>query len=167
VPLLILLPARRPAGAVVRRTVSLRDLPATVVDLIDLEEGAPFPGRSLARLWADGLTGDPPVEIEAALCELASPNPADPNQRRSPVYRGPLVSLAEGDFVYIRNDGDGVEELFNQRDDPEERSNLARAEGMLPVLRRFRDHLRRARSPSPAVGEAGVAARVAVTPKSP
>ena len=49
VPLLILAPAGVPAGGVVRDTVSLRDLPATIVDLIGLGTGAPFPGRSLAR----------------------------------------------------------------------------------------------------------------------
>ena len=75
------------------------------------------------------------------LSELASPNPSDPNHGRSPADRGPLISLAEGDFVYIRNEGDGGEELFNEREDPDELDNLARAEAMLPVLRRFRDHL--------------------------
>ena len=79
------------------------------------------------------------------LSELASPNPSDPNQGRSPAYRGPLISLAEGDFVYIRNEGDGGEELFNQRDDPDELSNLARDGAMRPVLQRFRDRLRRAK----------------------
>ena len=33
-------------------TVSLRDLPATVVDVVGLASGAPFPGHSLADLWA-------------------------------------------------------------------------------------------------------------------
>ena len=125
VPLLILTPSHRPSGAVVRETVSLRDLPATIVDLIGLGNGSPFPGQSLARLWAKSPAGAPPVETEAALSELASPNPADPNQGRSPAYRGPLISLAEGDFVYIRNEGDGGEELFNERDDPEEIKNLS------------------------------------------
>ena len=75
------------------------------------------------------------------LSELSSPNPLDPNQGRSPAHRGPLISLAEGDFVYIRNEGDGSEELFNERDDPRELDNRARSETMLPVLRRFRDQL--------------------------
>ena len=48
VPLLIVLPARSQSQAVVGDTVSLRDLPATIVDLIGLGDGAPFPGRSLA-----------------------------------------------------------------------------------------------------------------------
>ena len=31
--------------------VSLRDLPATVVDLVGSASGSPFPGRSLAAHW--------------------------------------------------------------------------------------------------------------------
>ena len=38
-----------------------------------------------------------------------------------------LISLAEGDFVYIRNEGDGTEELFNERDDPRRDSPIAPA----------------------------------------
>jgi arylsulfatase A-like enzyme len=161
VPLLILTPSQRPSAAVVRETVSLRDLPATVVDLIGLAQGSPFPGRSLARLWAEPPAADPPAQTEGVLSELAAPNPSNPNQGRSPAYRGPLISLAEGDFVYIRNEGDGSEELFNQRDDPNEVVNLARAEAMLPVLRRFRDHLVRAKAHARAIQDPGTSPGVA------
>ena len=167
VPLLILLPTHRPSGSLVRETVSLRDLPATIVDQIGLGKGSPFPGRSLARLWADLPTGAPPVETEVVLSELASPNPSDPNQGRSPVYRGPLISLALGDLVYIRNEGDGSEELFNQREDPDELSNLAHVDTMLPILRRFRDHLPQAKARIPALADSGASPRVASTPKTP
>jgi arylsulfatase A-like enzyme len=144
VPLLIVLPADRGRSPIaVEEFVSLRDLPATVVDVIGVRHGSPFPGRSLLAL---AHTRAPPsataarvdVDDDVVLSELASPNPSDPNQRRSPAYRGPLFSLADGDFVYIRNEGDGGEELFNERDDPDELNNLAGAEAMLPVLRRFR-----------------------------
>ena len=101
------------------------------------------------------------------LSELASPNPADPNQGRSPAHRGPLFSLALGDFVYIRNQGDGGEELFNQRDDPDELINLARAEAMLPILRRFRDQLAQVTAVAPAVKDQGAAPRVASAPNLP
>ena len=40
-----------------RETVSLRDLPATIVDLVGLEAGSPFPGRSLAELWRRSFAG--------------------------------------------------------------------------------------------------------------
>ena len=38
-------------AAVVDETVSLRDLPATIVDLAGQGNGSPFPGESLARFW--------------------------------------------------------------------------------------------------------------------
>jgi arylsulfatase A-like enzyme len=155
VPLLILLPSHRPPMAVVRETVSLRDLPATVVDVLGLGAGSPFPGRSLARFWAPGLSPVGPGEGDVVFSELGSPNPADPNHGRSPVYRGPLVSLAADEFVYIRNEGDGNEELFDERSDADELNNLANVDAMLPVVRRFRDQLTRVK----AGGPAGIGAR--------
>ena len=50
VPLVILAPDA-PAGRVVTQPVSLRDLPATVIDQSGLSTGSPFPGRSLAAYW--------------------------------------------------------------------------------------------------------------------
>jgi arylsulfatase A-like enzyme len=141
VPLLIVPPARNPEHGVVKDTVSLRDLPATVVDLVGLGDTAPFPGRSLIPLWRNPASPARIVGAEAALSELASPNPFNPNQGRSPAHRGPLVSLADGDFVYIRNDGDGSEECFNERDDPGELRNLAHDPGTQPILDRFRRRL--------------------------
>ena len=81
-----------------------------------------------------------------------------------PEYPPWRVTLAGGDFVYIRIEGDGSEELFNQRDDPNELNNLARAEAMLPILRRFRDHLAQATARGPAVINTGLAPRVASAP---
>ena len=51
VPLVIVDPKGVPANRVVAEPVSLRDVPATVVDLLSLGRDAPFPGRSLARFW--------------------------------------------------------------------------------------------------------------------
>ena len=140
VPLLIVPPSSRSA-AVVGDTVSLRQVPATVVELLGLQSGAPFPGRSLASLWREPSAHTSPDREEGALSELSSPNPSDPNQGRSPASRGPLVSLAEGDFCYIRNQGDGSEELFDERNDPRELINLARREALKPTLQRLRARL--------------------------
>ncbi len=46
-------------SVIVSETVSLRDLPATIVDLTGQGTRAPFPGRSLARLWRDSRPADP------------------------------------------------------------------------------------------------------------
>ena len=71
VPLVILSPGA-PAGRVVESPVSLRDLPATVVDLLGLPAGSPFPGRSLAAYWH---------RARRQMCRRRSP--PQPFQRRS------------------------------------------------------------------------------------
>ena len=141
VPLLILPPSGGSSGAVVQETVSLRDLPATIVDLVGLGKEAPFPGRSLASLWRDSSPGIVSERGDVVISELREPNPLKPNQGRSPATNGPLISLAEGDFVYIRNERDGTEELFNERDDPRELTNRVRVDVLKPVLERFRKRL--------------------------
>src|ERR1700677_539132 len=105
VPLMIVPPARSRKADVVRETVSLRDLPATITDLIGLGGESAFPGRSLARFWRQSSPEGAPKsdDVEEALSELVRTNPSNPNQGRSPAYRGALVSLASNDFVYIRN----------------------------------------------------------------
>jgi arylsulfatase A-like enzyme len=144
VPLLILPPGRGRSACVVPDVVSLRDLPATVVDLAGLSAGSPFPGHSLADLWRSSASRKP-AQSEV-MSELFAASPRKTNRGRSPADRGPLVSAAEGDFVYIRNEGDGGEELFNLRDDPHELSNRAGTQAMKPLLDRFRTQVARFRA---------------------
>jgi len=141
VPLLIVPPLHNQAQTVIRQVVSLRNLPATIVDLLGLKDRSPFPGRSLASLWRDPSPGTASVTRGPVISELAAPNPVDPNHGRSPARRGPLIAVADGDFVYIRNQRDGSEELFNERDDPRELTNRARSEAFQPILQRFRSQL--------------------------
>ena len=143
VPLVIVPPSGLDPPTVVGETVSLRDLPATIVDLVGQGEGSPFPGESLARFWREtSPTGAGSLRDRSpVISELMAPNPLRPNQGRSPASRGPLISLAEGDFVYIRNEGDGSEQLFNERDDPREIDNRAQLESMRPVLEKLRSGL--------------------------
>jgi arylsulfatase A-like enzyme len=152
VPLLFVLPSGAHGGDVLRQTVSLRDLPATVVDLAGVSVGSPFPGRSLARLW-DGshqnATTASDSDSDGALSELPDPNPTDPSRGRSPAAHGPLLSVAQGDYVYIRNERDGKEELFHERDDPRELVNLAGVESMQPILRRLRQRLNELKASPP------------------
>jgi hypothetical protein len=142
VPLVIVPPGQN-RSVNVSETISLRGLPATIVDLTGQGTGAPFPGRSLTELWQDPRPGRLSPDGEGAISELASPNPYDPNQGRSPVHRGALASIAEGDYVYIRNEGDGSEELFNERDDPIEVDNQALSGAAQAVKRRLRADLDR------------------------
>ena len=141
VPLMIVLPAGQRTTGVVREPVSLRDLPATILDLVGLSAGSPFPGRSLAGLWRHpSLEGDA-VANDRVISELPTPNPFNPNRGRSPARRGPLISVAEGEFVYIRNQGDGTEELYHEKEDPDEIHDLSRVEAMRPLLERLRSRL--------------------------
>jgi arylsulfatase A-like enzyme len=140
VPLLIVPPSNVEGEHVVRETVSLRELPATIVELAGLDKNSPFPGHSLSSLWRGGGARSSP-EVLDVMSELPSPSPVDSNHGRSPAHRGPLVALAEGNLVYIRNEGDGTEELYDVRDDPRELTNRIGTASMKPALERFRVRL--------------------------
>jgi arylsulfatase A-like enzyme len=138
VPLVIVDPKGVPAGRVVVEPVSLRDVPATVVDLLGLAHGAPFPGRSLARFWSgEGRTGTSPPE--PLLMETGRPSSLT-NQGREPVAKGPMKSLIAEGMHYIRR-ADEIEELFVLDSDPEEQTNLAGFPFASGRLERFRTTL--------------------------
>jgi arylsulfatase A-like enzyme len=143
VPLLIVPPAGERHRYVVSQPVSLRDLPATIVDLLGLGTASPFPGRSLANTWRLTPASAGPGAVTPVCSELPIANPSNPNQGRSPAARGPLVSLAEGDFVYILNQRDGAEQLFNEREDRRELSNRAGLGTMRLLVEQFRNSLKR------------------------
>ena len=129
VPLIIIHPKLAPQGTRVSDPVSLRDIPATLADLLDVDQV--FPGGSLARYWSAGSTSPEPTAI---LSEVwPGDNKIPVNQ---PVSKGEMVSVVIDSLHYIMN-GDGREELYNFRKDPQERRNLI--EGSPPeVLRQFR-----------------------------
>ena len=62
----------------------------------------------------------------------------NPSFGHSPARQGPLVAIAEEGYVYIRNQGDGREQLFHATTDPEEVNNLAKLDSMRARLERFR-----------------------------
>ena len=86
VPLLIRPPSGLSAPTVVGETVSLRDLPATIVDLLGLGAGSPFPGTSLARFWRNSpsAAADLSRDTDPVVSELRFPNPQSPSQGQSP-----------------------------------------------------------------------------------
>jgi arylsulfatase A-like enzyme len=142
VPLLIHHPARVPSGRSVRAPVSLRDLPATVADLLGLEAASPFPGRSLALCW--GPTSAPVREATAPLLSEVEHQKKFAPSPLIPASRGPLQALVGVDRIYIRNP-DGRDELYDLEHDPEEARDLAGAPGSGPVLEQFRTDLERLR----------------------
>jgi arylsulfatase A-like enzyme len=130
VPLVIRYPAHVPGGTRVTTAISLRDLPATLLDLAGQgEEAGTFPGVSLATLWRHEATSASPVVSEVSAGINAAPN--------EPVSRGAMASVIDATGHYIRN-GDGIEELYAYRTDPGELDDRAkRSEGRdtLPAYR--------------------------------
>lgn len=108
VPLLVVLPGGSYAGTRISEPASLRNIAATVLDLVGGADGSPFPGYSLVSQWTDpgsrsdsaGGSGD------YVLSELVGKK-----------------SLTIGDYHYWR-DRLGNEELYLLTDDPWETRNL-------------------------------------------
>jgi arylsulfatase A-like enzyme len=139
VPLVILAPGA-PAGRVVESPVSLRDLPATVVDLLALSAGAPFPGRSLAAYWHSAPGKLPQGITTPALSEQIS---ATEFQRERGSGRGQIrfrMSLVARGHHYLR-DGFGTEALYDLRRDPFELANLVGSSNDSHALELFRKML--------------------------
>jgi arylsulfatase A-like enzyme len=130
VPLLILAPDA-PESSVVDESVSLRDLPNTVLDLAGITAHSPFPGASLSRFW----TGDSDAH---ALADTMSIHVTGGfGQPATPLARGNLWSIIADPFQYIVN-GDGGEELYDYRNDPDQQNNLMsrmEAAGLIAQLR--------------------------------
>ncbi len=137
VPLLIVGP-RVPAGRVVSDFVSLRDVPATVADLLGSNKPPRFPGRSLVSAWeTPGAALEPPF---AALNSTIEPTGERPDAHASPA--GPLQALFAEGHSYIRH-ADGVEELYNLAADPSQSHDLRSSADSAAVLDRLRKALER------------------------
>jgi arylsulfatase A-like enzyme len=143
VPLLLRLPGRVPADVRIPASVSLRDLPATVVDLVGL--GSELPGQSLAYWWTD--SNGQPYAPRVVVAELERSGNAEPWY---PVAKGDMTSLILDREHYIRQ-GDGREELYDFSVDPGEQQDLSATLVSHETLVRFRQllvGLRRAGSAS-------------------
>jgi arylsulfatase A-like enzyme len=119
VPLVLRLPAAIPAGTVVPTPVTLRDIPATVIDLLGLADKGSFPGRSLSRHWL--TAGSPqPERTEPLLSELGR---LALRPQWEPASKGDMSSIVNNDMHCIFN-GDGTEEVYDIRLDPTEQNNV-------------------------------------------
>jgi len=108
VPLLIHAPGRLPGGLRLEEVVSLRDIPATLLDLAGGDDPA-IGGTSLAPLWHEGAT----ASISPAIAEAVQP----PNQDSDwPTSFGPIKAVITEQFHYIRR-GDGLEQVWSRGGD--------------------------------------------------
>lgn len=129
VPLLISFPGRVPVGRVVAEPVTLRDLPATALDLLGPSVRVDFPGHSLSPRW-ESTTDSLRIPQSPVLSEVSV-------DRNAPqwhaVAKGDMQSIIVGKHHYIRN-GDGREELFDIIADPWEAIDLAGSQDGKAVL---------------------------------
>src|SRR5262249_43439133 len=132
-----------PAGQQVFHPVSLRDLPATVVDRLGLSEGSPFPGRSLAVYWGLPPGSGPTGIATPALSEQAhrmARTALPPQPGPGGLLPGFQVSLVAWNYHYIR-DGEGSERLYDLIRDPLDRINLAASADRKGEVEAFRSML--------------------------
>jgi arylsulfatase A-like enzyme len=146
VPLVILAPGQAPGAHRVRVPVSLRNVPATIADLVGLGPGAPFPGESLKSHWAasDGRTADGAGSLDALLSEVGR---AIGQPAWFPASKGGMKALFYKGFHYIQN-GDGQEELYELDADPLEERDVATIPDYQRLLSESRAMLQRVLSES-------------------
>ena len=113
---ILTLPEQIPAGTVITKPVSLRDLPATVLDLADPGRANPFPGAPLARFWLEGSAAPDTLYVQTRLA------------RNRPVWdltsQGDLQGIMAGGLHLIRHPDGGVE-LYDLSTDSLEVRDLA------------------------------------------
>ena len=124
VPLVILAPGS-PAGRVVDEPVSLRDLPATVVDLVGLSAQSPFQGRSLADHWKPRSAQDAPLIATPAFSERADGTALHAQAKNTLDAGWFQMSVVASGAHYLR-DSLGEERLYNLKLDPGEQIDLMR-----------------------------------------
>ena len=134
VPLVVVHPSSVPAGVRVQTSVSLRDLPATMLDLAGQGAASRLRGRSLAALWTgDGAAGAPsPLLSEASQITERYPS-------HYPARQGRMRSIVVDGMHYILNLGSGREELYDLGRDPDELIDLSAREA--PRLPAYRDRI--------------------------
>jgi arylsulfatase A-like enzyme len=136
VPLLVLSPQRVPAGVRVRGPASLRDLPATIVDLLDIVDGSPFPGTSLRGRWDERQLPAQPAYSNLDMMVI------DKRTRKPTGLQ--LRSVVGERYHYMEGIGVPVCELYDLENDPDENYNLADRASEAAILKRLRDEMERA-----------------------
>jgi arylsulfatase A-like enzyme len=143
VPLLFIPPAGQASGRVIKDAVSLRDLPATIVDILGLGIEAPFLGASLARYLSNtpAVVPQPPDSSRAALAELVPGDAAYRDSYGLPEKTWPMSAINNGEWSYIRTEGKLREELYHLSIDAYEQRNLLHDPAAQAALGRLRQAL--------------------------
>ena len=95
--------------------MSLRDVAATIVDVLGFKAGSPFPGSSLARFWNAKETAAKRARASSdpALAEVLPNDGSNRDSAGLPKKRWPLGAVIEEDWSYIRHEEEQREELFH------------------------------------------------------
>jgi arylsulfatase A-like enzyme len=133
VPLMIRYPARMPSGARIADVVSLRDIPATILDLAGVPNEAGLPGTSLAGM------AHPENGVRSAA--VAQTEQTERWWGPTPTRRGSMESLLDDRLHYIRI-SNGEEQLFEYRSDYAELTDLAKVAPWSDSLPRLREELK-------------------------
>lgn len=125
VPLLLSWPGVLPTARTITQPVSLRDLAATVLDVLKLNPS--LPGESLAQHWQAQSS----CEVEPVLAEI---NVAPVLVRRYPAGgRAVIRSLIVGRYHYLKHPN-GRTELYDYERDPAEQHNLTEQTTLFEAL---------------------------------
>jgi arylsulfatase A-like enzyme len=146
VPLVIVWPGHVPGGRHVATPVSLRDVPATILDLLNFPNKATFPGNSFARTWL-GTDLDSslsaPILIESQKRTLEA-------RPWYPLAKADMSAQIANGYYYIRSAA-GSEELYSLFADPDQERNLASKKEAQSVLEWFRTSIKGEAQSSSAV----------------
>jgi arylsulfatase A-like enzyme len=130
VPLLIVPPGGLESARRVARATSIRDVAATIADVLNLDSGSPFPGTSLALHW-DESPGKEPAAEEVVLTEVVDNVKNDAHGTK---YARSLIIDGK---AYLKH-RDGREELFDLANDPAQTRDLSKLAGSGLLMERFR-----------------------------
>ena len=97
--------------------VSLRDLPATFLDLVGNSGDTTLPGGSLRQLWDQSSASANPKPLSPAISEIV-----DREKTASRDWTTGASIVMDG-FIYLRN-VEGKESLYDLHKDPREKNNL-------------------------------------------
>ncbi len=123
VPLVMVLPPHVPQGMRVAKPVSLRDIPATVLELVGINNTV-FPGQSLSGYWASR----PETHAAPRAPAYAQLNAKPWLPAWAPAHRGGITSVVLDDLHYIRSE-DGLEQVYRYTSDPFEQHDLSASLG--------------------------------------
>jgi arylsulfatase A-like enzyme len=118
VPLILWWPGHLPAGLRISQPVTNAALPATIMDLLDLDDQTMFPGTSLAQLW------EAPQEHPDWPMPLAEMEHRAWRVDDSPSRHGAMKSLVSPQWHYIDHEAFGIE-VYDWQKDSQELNNLA------------------------------------------